>query len=372
MIPVLDLRTQHEQLRAELTAAFSRTLDGSVFILGAEVERFEREFAHYCQTEHCIGVGNGLDALHLILRGLSIGHGDEVLVPGHTFIATWLAVTYSGATLVPVDVSPSSFNIDPDLIEKSITSRTKAIIAVHLYGQPAEMDLICEIAKRHDIKVIEDAAQAHGARFRGRRVGSLGVAAAFSFYPAKNLGALGDGGAVTTNDADLAARIRMLGNYGSREKYHHIDRGFNSRLDELQAAMLRVKLRHLDEWNQARQDTAHKYLAGLDRACLGLPVIPEWIEPVWHQFVVKHSARDTLRAELGRQGIQTMVHYPTPPFLQPAYADFAASNHRLHVSAQIGGELLSLPMGPHLSSTDTQLVIARTNEALPQIAARPT
>ena len=260
----------------------------------------------------------GLDALHLILRAFDIGEGDEVIVPANTYIATWLAVSFAGAKPIPVEPDQRTYNINPKLIESSITSRTKAIIVVHLYGLPADMDEINAIARKHDLKVIEDAAQAHGASYKGRRVGSLGDAAGFSFYPGKNLGAIGDGGAVTTNCSTPADRVRALGNYGSRVKYHNEIKGYNSRLDELQAAFLRAKLAVLDEWNQRRRRIADRYLEQLNIEGITLPFVPKWAEPVWHLFVVRTKDREMLQRQLGEAGIGTMIHYPIPPHLQPA------------------------------------------------------
>jgi len=356
-IPFLDLHAAYLELRAELDAAAQRVLASGWYILGAEVEAFEREFAAYCEVEHCVGVGNGLEALHLILRAYGIGPGDEVIVPANTYIATWLAVSYAGAKPVPVEPDARTYNVDPALIEAAITPATKAILPVHLYGQPAEMDPINAVAARYGLKVIEDAAQAHGARYRGRRVGGLGDAAGFSFYPGKNLGALGDGGAVVTKDAELAERVRVLRNYGSRVKYHNEVKGFNSRLDELQAALLRVKLPVLDEWNQRRRDAAARYLDGLAGSELGLPFAPEWAEPVWHLFVVRHPQRDELQRRLQQAGIGTMIHYPVPPHLQPAYAEWGYGAGAFPITEAIHREVLSLPMGPQLTVAQELRVI---------------
>lgn len=347
-VPFLDLQALHYDLRASLLSAFDRVLASGRYILGHEVKQFEREFAAYCEAEHCVGVGNGLEALHLILRAYRIGAGDEVIVPSNTYIATWLAISYAGATPVPVEPDVRTYNIDPALVEMAITPRTRAIIAVHLYGQPADMDAINSIAKRHDLKVIEDAAQAHGARYKGRRVGSLGDAAGFSFYPGKNLGALGDGGAVTTNDAKLAETVRALSNYGSKVKYQHEIKGFNSRLDELQAAFLREKLKKLDEWNAARKALAAEYSRQLANMQLGLPFVPDWADPVWHLYVVRHPKRDILQAYLADRGIGTMIHYPVPPHLQPAYTELHIPEGGLPIAETIHREVLSLPMAPHL------------------------
>ncbi len=361
-IPFLDLKAPHDELRAELREAFERVLDSGWYILGEEVRRFEQEFAEYCEVGHCVGVGNGLEALHLILRAYGIGEGDEVIVPSNTYIATWLAASYAGATPIPVEPDERTYNIDPSRLESAITPRTRAIIAVHLYGQPADMDAINGIAKKYGIKVIEDAAQAHGAYYKGRRVGSLGDAAGFSFYPGKNLGAIGDGGAVTTNDPILAEKVRVLCNYGSRVKYHNEVKGFNSRLDELQAAFLRAKLKKLDEWNERRKSVAAAYLKALDKSDLELPYVPVWADPVWHLFVVRHPKRDQLQKRLGEAGVGTMIHYPIPPHLQGAYAELGYNMGAFPIAERIHREVLSLPMGPHLPLSSVNSVVVITNE----------
>lgn len=357
-IPFLDLKAPHVELRAELQAAFERVLDSGWYIQGNELKQFEQEFAEYCEVEHCIGVGNGLDALHLILRAYGIGKGDEVIVPSNTYIATWLAASYADATPIPVEPDLRTYNIDPTLIEAAITPRTKAIMVVHLYGQPADMDAINAIAKKHNLKVIEDAAQAHGARYKGRRVGTLGDAAGFSFYPGKNLGAIGDGGAVTTNDAELAKKIRVLGNYGSQVKYHNEVKGYNSRLDELQAALMRAKLKTLDEWNGRRKTIAAQYLREMAGCNLVLPFVPEWADPVWHLFVVRTQTRAALQANLLQQGVSTMIHYPIPPHLQPAYAELNYKQGDFPIAEVIHREVLSLPIGPHLDAHNAAALIA--------------
>lgn len=356
-VPFLDLKAAHEELAGELEDAFGRVRNEGFFILGHETELFEQEFARYCDTDFCIGVGNGLEALILILRAYGFGDGDEIIVPSNTYIATWLAVTAVGAKPVPVEPSPQSFNIDPSFVEAALTSSTKAILAVHLYGQPADMDPIRAIAQTHRLKVIEDAAQAHGARYKGSRVGGLGDAAGFSFYPGKNLGALGDGGAVTTNDPDLADRIRVLRNYGSREKYKNELLGVNSRLDEIQAAFLRVKLRKLDEWNARRATVADRYFQGLEQLDLTLPSVPEWAEPVWHLFVVRHKERGKLQQQLHESGVGSMIHYPIPPHLQNAYSHLRMEEGSLPISEAIHREVLSLPIGPHLDEKQCIQVI---------------
>jgi dTDP-4-amino-4,6-dideoxygalactose transaminase len=315
-------------------------------------------------VKHCVVVGNGLDALHLILRGYGIGAGDEVIVPSHTFIATWLAVSYAGATPVPVEPDPQTYNLDPALIEAALTPRTKAIMPVHLYGQPADLDTINAIVQAHGLRVIEDAAQAHGARYRGRRCGGLGDAAGFSFYPGKNLGAFTDAGAVTTNDADLAQKIRKLRNYGSAVKYQHELKGFNSRLDELQAAFLRVKLRHLDDWNARRRRIAARYLDGLNseignqKSEIILPFVPDWADPAWHLFVIRHPQRDLLQKKLAEAGIGTLIHYPIPPHLSGAYCNPQSGirNPQLPLAEFLASQVLSLPMGPHFSESQARSV----------------
>jgi dTDP-4-amino-4,6-dideoxygalactose transaminase len=360
-VPFLDLKAPYLELKEEFDAAYQRVMESGSYVLGREVEAFEEEFATYCETKYCVGVGNGLESLHLILRAMEIGTGDEVIVPANTFIATWLAVSYTGALPVPVEVDINTYNINHGKIEAAISPKTKAIIAVHLYGQPADMDAINEIAHRRNIKVIEDAAQAHGARYKNRRVGSLGDAAGFSFYPGKNLGAFGDGGAVTTNDANLADKIRLLRNYGSRVKYENEIKGFNSRLDELQAAFLRVKLTKLDEWNDRRKQIAIYYLKVLQGVVdLKLPHVPEWAEPVWHLFVITHPRRNQLKHYLDSIGVGTLIHYPIPPHLSGAYAESLETSWPINsypITKLISSQVLSLPIGPHLHKTDIQKVV---------------
>jgi dTDP-4-amino-4,6-dideoxygalactose transaminase len=348
-VPFLDVKAAYEELKDKIDNAVARVLASGWYLLGEEITAFEREFGAYCDVKHCIGVANGLDALHLILRAMEIGPGDEVIVPANTYIATWLAVSYAGATPVPVEPSELTYNIDPALIESAITPRTKAIMPVHLYGQPAEMEPITAIAHKHGLRVIEDAAQAQGARYQGKRTGGLADAAGFSFYPGKNLGALGDAGAVTTNDDRVAEQVRLLRNYGSAVKYQHQLKGFNSRLDEIQAAILRVKLEHLDEWNSRRQRVAELYQQQLSNADVVLPQCADACEPVWHVFVVRSRQRDALQNYLSANGIGTLIHYPTPPHLQPAYVDLGYRRGAFPLSERIAAEVLSLPIGPHLS-----------------------
>ena len=356
-IPFLDLKNINLGSSNELTLAFNRVIQSGSYVLGSEVSAFEEEFADYCGVKHCVGVGNCLDALHLILRGYGIGEGDEVIVPSNTYIATWLAVSYAGATPVPVEPDVRTYNLDPARIEAKITKRTRAIMAVHLYGQTADMDGINDVAARHGLKVIEDAAQAHGALYKGGKAGNLGDAAGFSFYPGKNLGALGDGGAVTTNDARLAEQVRLLRNYGSKVKYHNEVKGFNSRLDELQAAFLREKLRVLDQQNDQRRTVAAQYLQALAGVNgIVLPVVPAWAEPVWHLFVIRHPQRDRLMELLADKGIGSLIHYPYPPHLQPAYAEMGLRQGALPISELIHREVVSLPMWPGMSRAQVEIV----------------
>jgi dTDP-4-amino-4,6-dideoxygalactose transaminase len=364
-VPFLDLKASYEELRGELDEAFRRVMESGWYILGKELSAFEEEFAAYCGVEHCVGVANGLEALALILRAADVGSGDEVIVPANTYIATWLAVNQVGATPVPVEPDPRIYNLDPERIEAAITPRTRAIMPVHLYGQPADMGPINTIARERGLLVVEDAAQAHGAHYRGRRVGGLGHAAGFSFYPGKNLGAFGDGGAVTTNDPELADRVRVLRNYGSRVKYVNEVKGYNSRLDELQAAFLRVKLTRLDEWNSRRQEVAARYLEALGSTPgVILPYMPGWAEPVWHLFVVRHPRRDELRRHLENSGIGTLIHYPIPPHLSEAYSAEDWSTGNFPITEQLSNEVLSLPVGPHVSETQCSEVIGALKQTV--------
>jgi dTDP-4-amino-4,6-dideoxygalactose transaminase len=363
-VPFLDIGAGYQELKEPLDAAYRRVMDSGWYLLGKELEAFEVELAQYCQARHAIGVASGLDALHLVLRAWEIGSGHEVIVPSNTFIATWLAVTYAGAVPVPVEPDAGTYNLAPERIEAAVTKRTRAIIPVHLFGQPADMDPIMEIARRHGLKVIEDNAQAQGARYKGRRTGSLGHAAATSFYPGKNLGAFGDGGAITSNDSDLADRVRTLRNYGSKKKYYNDFKGFNSRLDEMQAALLRVKLQRLDEWNARRAAIAHEYTTGL-RGVPGLilPSVPAWAEPVWHLFEVRHPKRNALQQKLTEAGIGTLIHYPVPPHLSGAYANGHWGQGSFPIAENLAETVLSLPIGPHLTREQMKTVIAKVTEA---------
>ena len=356
-IPFLDLGAAYRELQTEIDAAVARTLASGYYIGGPEVEAFEEEFASYCGAAQAIGVANGLDALHLALRAMDVGPGDEVIVPSNTYIATWLAVSQCGATPVPVEPDARTFNIDPALIEAAITPRTKVILPVHLYGQPADMDPILAIARKHGLKVLEDGAQAHGARYKGQRLGAHGDAVAWSFYPGKNLGAMGDGGAVTTNDPQIADRIRVLRNYGSRVKYVNEVQGYNSRLDPLQAAILRVKLAHLDDWNARRSVIAARYQLGLAGCGLILPHVPDWAEPVWHLYVVQLLQRDALHKTLADAGVGTLIHYPIPPHLQQAYGHAGWEQGAFPLAERMADQVLSLPIGPSIPANDAQQVV---------------
>ncbi|HEX7730036.1 MAG TPA: DegT/DnrJ/EryC1/StrS family aminotransferase [Terracidiphilus sp.] len=361
-IPFLDLRATYFELQEEIDAAVKGVMSSGAFILGKEVDLFEQEFASYLGIKHCIGVGNGLDALHLALRALEIGPGDEVLVPSNTYIATWLAVSYAGAMPVPVEPDAHTYNMSPKLIEAAITPRTKAIMPVHLYGQAADMDPILEIARRHNLYVIEDAAQAQGARYKGVRVGGLGDIAGWSFYPGKNLGAFGDGGAITTNNDEIAERLRVLRNYGSRVKYYNEALGFNTRLDSMQAAVLRIKLRKLDEWNGRRSVVAARYLDAFKDTGLVLPYVPAWADPVFHLFVVRTERREEFMEFLKARGIGTLIHYPVPPHLQQAYSQLGWKEGSLPLTEKIHREVVSLPMGPHLKEQEVEAVIRAVRE----------
>ncbi len=367
MVPFLDLQSIQLEQRDQLAAAFERVLHSGWYVLGDEVKRFEQEYAAYCGARFAVGVANGLEALSLVLRALDIGPGDEVIVPSNTYIATWLAVSHVGATPVPVEPDPRTFNLDPARIAAAITSRTRAVLPVHLYGQPADMKAILDIAQRHRLHVLEDGAQAHGARLHGKRLGAHGDAVAWSFYPGKNLGALGDGGAVTTNDQALAERLRELRNYGSKVKYHNDVIGYNSRLDELQAAFLRAKLPHLDAANRHRTEIAQRYLNGLAGLDLVLPVVADFTEPAWHLFVVRHRRRDALAQRLRELGVATMIHYPVAPHRQPAYAALGMAQGCLPISEAMHAQVLSLPIGPTQSDAATDQVIAALHQAVAEL-----
>lgn len=361
MIPFLDLKTVNGQYYEEIKEAVERVLSSGWYILGEEVTNFEKEFAEYCSVKHAIGVANGLDALTLILKAYGISRDDEVIVPSNTFIASILAISANGATPVLVEPDIRTYNIDPQKIEEKITERTKAIMVVHLYGQAANMNAIRAIAKKYNLKIIEDAAQAHGAIYNGKRVGSLGDAAGFSFYPGKNLGALGDGGAVTTNDDELAEKLRALRNYGSHEKYKNLFKGVNSRLDEIQAAILRVKLKYLDKDNEKRRRIAEYYLNNIKNEKVILPLIEngDRLSHVWHLFVIRVDDRERFQAYLNEHEIQTVIHYPIPPHKQKAYQEW--NNCVFSISEQIHQMVISLPISPVLSFEDVQKIVEVVN-----------
>lgn len=364
-IPFLDLKAINLSQQEDIEQAMRRVLHSGWYVLGKEVDAFEQAFAAYCGTKHAIGVANGLDAIFLLLKAYGVGPGDEVIVPSNTYIATWLAASHCGATPVPVEPVEGTYNLDPARVAAAITPRTRAIIPVHLYGQVADMDPLMALAKQHNLKVIEDGAQAHGALYHGRKAGALGHAAAFSFYPGKNLGALGDAGGITTDDDALAQKLRTLRNYGSQKKYHNEVAGFNSRLDELQAAVLSAKLPALDAQNSARAAIAAVYdegLAGI--AGLRLPEVAAWATPVWHLYVVRHAKRDQLAARLAEAGVGTLVHYPLPPHLQPAYAELGLAEGALPIAEAIHREVLSLPMGPTMTVAEAQQVVAAVRAAV--------
>lgn len=362
-IPFLDLGAQYQELREDIDAAIARILQSGWYILGPEVDAFETEWAAFCNAQHAVGVANGLDALTLALRALDIGIGDEVIVPSNTYIATWLAVSGVGATPVPVEPDSTTYNIDPTMIEAAVTPRTRAILPVHLYGQPADLDPILSIANQYGLRVVEDAAQAHGARYKGKRIGAHGDIICWSFYPGKNLGAFGDAGAITTNDDALAERVKLLRNYGSREKYINKELGVNSRLDPIQAAVLRVKLSMLDEWTDRRQKVAATYQSALENSGLTLPYVPEWAEPVWHLYVVRVSDREALQNQLNSAGIGTLIHYPIPPHSQEAYADLGLAPSDFPISESLANTVISLPIGPHITSEQVEYIVAHLNDS---------
>ena len=356
MVKATDFSFVTKRINKELKEATNRVVDSNWYILGKEVENFEREFANYLGVKYCIGVGNGLEALHIILRAYGIGEGDEVIVPSNTYIATALAITYAGATPIFIEPDEQTYNINPDLLVEKITKKTKAIIPVHLCGQACNMDPINEVAKKYNLKVIEDAAQAHGATYKGRKCGTLGDTAGFSFYPTKNLGALGDAGAITTNDEDLAKKVKALRNYGSEKHYYNKYMGFNSRLDEMQAAILRVKLRHLEEFNKERKVIAQLYLNNLQDTDLVLPYVPKWAEPVWHQFVIRSKKRDKLQDYLKSKGIGTLIHYPLPIHLQEAYKHLGYKKGDFPIAEKMANEVLSLPMWVGLQKEEIEMI----------------
>lgn len=358
-VPFLDLGASYRELQEEIEAEVLRSLRSGLYIGGADVEAFESDFAAFAGARHCVGVANGLEALCMGLRALDVGPGDEVIVPSNTFIATWLAVSECGAIPVPVEPDATTCNINVAQVEAAITQNTRAIIPVHLYGQAADLDPLVELARRYRLRILEDAAQAQGARYKGMPIGSHGDVVAWSFYPGKNLGALGDAGAVTTNDEVLADRIRVLRNYGSRQRYVNEVQGYNSRLDPVQAAVLRVKLRHLPEWNSRRARIAARYNDALVHCGLELPFVPNWAEPVWHLYCVRHAQRDRLRERLADIGVETLIHYPIPPHLQRAYARLGYAKGAFPVAETMAETLLSLPIGPAMSDAQVSYVIEK-------------
>ena len=357
-VPFLDLQAAYRELQERIDSAIARVSHSGWYVLGPEVEAFEAAFASYCHAGACVGLANGLDALHIGLRALGIGPGDEVIVPSNTYIATWLAVTQAGAQVVPVEPDPLTHNIDPRKLEAAVSDRTRAILPVHLYGLPADMDAIQQIARKHELMVLEDAAQAHGARYKGQRIGGHGDMVAWSFYPSKNLGAMGDAGGLTIKDASRVNAVKTLRNYGSAKRYVNEVRGFNSRLDPMQAAVLHTKLDALDAWNQRRTETATYYLQHLKEAKnLVLPVVPSWAESAWHLFVIRHPKRDTLQKALAEHGIETLSHYPIAPHLQQAYADLRWGRGCFPIAEQLADEVLSLPIGPHITTEQREYVV---------------
>ena len=361
-IPFADLRPMHDELREDLDRAYNKVMDSSNFIQGEECSAFEEEYAAYCGVKYCVGVANGLEALQLSLMAMGIGAGDEVIVPSNTYIATALAVTFAGATPVFAEPDINTYNIEPSLVEDKITSRTRAIMPVDLQGRAADMDEINRIAAKHGLRVIEDAAQAHGALYKGRRVGSLSEITCFSFYPGKNLGAMGDAGCVVTDDKDLADRIRALGNYGSDYKYHHIYKGVNSRLDEMQSAFLRVKLPHIDRWNEDRRKTAQRYHDEITNPLIiHPPVSTDDYTHIYHVYCIRCEKRDELEKYLNDNGIMTVKHYPTPMHLQGAYSDLGIPKGALPVAEKISSTVLSIPMFYGMTSEQTEYVIDRIN-----------
>jgi len=363
-VPFLDLKASYTTLQPEIDSAVARVLGSGVYIGGAEVEAFENEFAAFVGAAHCVAVANGLEGLQLALLAVGVQPGDEVIVPAHTFVATWLAVTQCGAIPVPVDICPDTYQLDAAQLETAITPRCRAIVPVHLYGVPVDLDPILATAAAYGLAVVEDAAQAHGTTYRGRRIGAHGAAATWSFYPGKNLGAYGDAGAVTTDDAVLASRLRRLRNYGSSVRYVHEERGFNSRLDPMQAAILRVKLAHLEAWNARRREIAARYMRDLAGTSVVLPTVPAWAESSWHLFPVRYGRRDALREALAVAGIETLIHYPIPPHLQRAYTDLGHSRGSFPVAEATADTVLSLPIGPAMTGIQVDAVIEAVGYAI--------
>jgi dTDP-4-amino-4,6-dideoxygalactose transaminase len=367
-VPFLDLSSSYKELQPKIEDAVLRSLRSGWYVGGADVETFENDYATFTQSKFCVGVANGLDALQLALKALGVQPGDEVIVPSNTFIATWLAVSDCGAIPIPVEPDVLTCNIDCNLIESAITKRTKVIIPVHLYGQPADMDAVVGIARRYGLRVLEDAAQAQGAFYKGRPIGTHGDIVAWSFYPGKNLGAVGDAGAITTNDSDLADKVRVLRNYGSRQRYVNEVQGYNSRLDPVQASVLKVKLNYLREWNGRRAQIANRYTEAFSGTRLVLPIVPAWADPVWHLYCVRHSRRDELRQALADRGVETLVHYPIPPHLQAAYASLGYSLGTFPIAESMANSLISLPIGPTMTEEQIQHVISSVLNSIEELA----
>mgnify|MGYP002629277904 CR=1 FL=1 len=367
-VPFLDLNACYRELQPDLEEAVLRSLRSGCYVGGNEIQAFENEFADFTEAQFCVAVSNGLAALHLALKALGVQPGDEVIVPSNTFIATWLAVSECGAVPVPVEPHPLTCNVDTDLIEAAITELTKVIIPVHLYGQPADMDAVLSVARRHGVSVLEDAAQAHGARYKGHRIGAHGDIVAWSFYPGKNLGALGDAGAITTNNPELADRVRVLRNYGSRQRYVNEVQGYNSRLDPVQAAVLQVKLVHLNEWNARRSQVAARYTGAFAETGLLLPTVPDWADPVWHLYCIRHPQRDRLRHLLADKGVETLIHYPIAPHLQAAYSGLGYSKGSFPLAELMADSLISLPIGPAMNDMQVAHVILSVQAAVSELA----
>jgi dTDP-4-amino-4,6-dideoxygalactose transaminase len=365
-VPFLNLKRNYQVIQKEIDKSIAKVIKSGNYILGNEVESFESEYAKFCKVNYCVGVANGLEALQIALTSLGVGNGDEVIVPSHTFIATWLAVSHVRAIPVPVEPDPKTYNMDPKLIATKITKKTKAIIMVHLYGQPADIDSIMAIAKKNNLYVIEDAAQSHGASYKNKMIGSHGDIVAWSFYPGKNLGAFGDAGALTTKSKKLYEKIKILRNYGSREKYVNSIIGLNSRLDPIQAAILSIKLKLLKKTNLLRRKIAKKYIDTIEPLC-HIPSTDKLSEHVWHLFVIRHERRDKLRAQLDNYGISTLIHYPIPPHLQKAYSFLNLKKGSLPITEKICSEVISLPLDPYMRSDEIDYVISKTNQALKKI-----
>lgn len=365
-VPFLRLGETQFEVRNQIDIAIGRVLNSGIYILGPEVEEFEREFGEFCAADYCVGVGNGLDAIELSLRAVGVSPGDEVIVPANTYVATWLAISRCGAIPVAVEPNQQTFNIEAREIEGAITPRTKAILVVHLYGQPAHLRPILDLGKKYGLKVVEDAAQAHGTEYDGRRIGGHGDAVAWSFYPSKNLGALGDAGAVTTNNPEVADRVRTLRNYGSRKKYYNESKGLNSRLDPIQAAILRVKLKYLDSWNAKRHMLADEYIQTIhDCSGIKLPGTSAWGKTSWHLFVVRVEFRDRVQHVLAQNGIETLIHYPVTPHRQLAYREY--SPRSFPISEKMSSEVLSLPMRPNLSEDEARFVAKTLVQAVSEL-----